>query len=86
MHFPAVKTVEAEAVRDPRALVRRLRSEIGAKKPSGGVPEGGFIDQFLYARYRKVTTWARLQMALGPKVVAVRPAVMLFSTAHSMAW
>ena len=33
VHFPAVKTVEAEVVRDPRALVRRPRSEIGKKSP-----------------------------------------------------
>jgi len=39
---------------------------------------------YLQARYRKVTTWARLQAAVGPKVVSVRPLVMPFSTAHSM--
>ena len=37
------------------------------------------------ARYRKVTIWARLQTVLGPKLVALRPLVMPFSTAHSTA-
>lgn len=39
---------------------------------------------YAIARNRKVTTWARLQVTVGPKVVAVRPLVMPFSTAHSM--
>ena len=36
VHFPAAKTVEAWNVRALCALVRRLRSKFGAKKPSGG--------------------------------------------------
>ena len=34
------------------------------------------------ARYRKVTTWARLQLEVGPKWVASTPLVMPFSTAQ----
>jgi len=44
----------------------------------------GIMGNYAMVRYRKVTTWARLQTAPGPKVVAVRPLVMPFSTAHSM--
>lgn len=40
---------------------------------------------FSAARNRKVTIWARVQTMSGPKVVALVPAVMLFSTAHSTA-
>ena len=37
------------------------------------------------ARHRKVTACARLQLALGEKVVAEVPVVIPFSTAHSTA-
>ena len=37
------------------------------------------------SRNIKVTIWPRVQTALGPKVVAEVPAVMLFSAAHSTA-
>ena len=33
--------------------------------------------------YRKVTIWPRVQVWPGPKVVALVPAVISFSTAHS---
>ena len=35
------------------------------------------------AFHRKVTAWARVQEALGPKVLAVRPEVMFLSTAQA---
>lgn len=37
------------------------------------------------SRYRKVTTCARVQVALGAKVVAVTPPVMPSSAAHATA-
>ena len=40
---------------------------------------------YFMQRYRKVTIWARVQFALGLKVVAVVPAVIPFSTAHRTA-
>ena len=42
--------------------------------------------QSLTARYRKVTTWPRVQVASGPKVVAVMPLVTSFSTAQATAF
>ena len=43
------------------------------------------VRDYLAQRYRKVTTWARLQMELTPKVVALMPLVMPFSAAHRTA-
>ena len=40
---------------------------------------------FSIARYRKVTTWARLQMVSGAKRLSLTPVVMPFSTAHRTA-
>ena len=34
------------------------------------------------ARYRKETIWARLQVVFTPKMLALMPLVMPFSTAH----
>ena len=38
-----------------------------------------------FARNRKVTACARVQVSLGTKVVSVTPVVIFFSTAHRMA-
>ena len=48
---------------------------------------GGQAAMWDYARvrYRKVTTWARLQTVLMPKVPSPMPLVMLFSTAQATA-
>ena len=56
-----------------------ILSLLGNSRP---FPGGCFRFDQLYALYRKVTTWARLQPEVGPKWVASRPAVMPFSTAQ----
>ena len=45
-----------------------------------------FIAFYLYARYRKVTIWPRVQGSLGAKVAAVLPVVMPFDTAQFTAF
>ena len=53
---------------------------------SGRTKKEGLSKLFYFAtRYRKVTTWARVQMLLGEKRSALTPAVTPFSTAQATA-
>ena len=61
------------------------------KKITAGLPDGspasGFHrDYFTVARWRKVTIWARVQVAFGLNLSAAVPLVILFSTAQRTAF
>ena len=63
-------------------------SAILAKRKSAGSSEPAdfcVMETYARVRYRKVTTWARLQMPPTPNSVAEMPLVMPFSTAHATA-
>ena len=76
-------------VHSVRQIVRRdgMRAVpygCGAYMKKGGSFEPPLrgIRIYLAQRYRKVTTWALLQMLETPKVPSPMPLVMPFSTAH----
>lgn len=67
-------------------LLPRLRLD-GIARMIGGAILGCLPGREDHARvrYRKVTTWARLQTAAMPKVPSPMPSVMSFSTAQATA-
>ncbi len=76
------KTFPPEGQRNPRPTDKAVGRGFPCAAGWGG-GEGG--DQPSIIWNRKVTTWARVQVALGEKVVAEVPPVIPFSTAHSTA-
>ena len=69
-----------------RMLVLHISIRNGRKRLSGGMPESqGVMQDYAMARYRKVTTCARVHMRSTPKLPPPTPAVTPFSYAHATA-
>ena len=63
--------------RRPQRIIRR--------EPPSAAHRPAAVDHCSCARYRKVTTWARVQFLFGLKAVAEVPLVMPLEMAQSMA-
>ena len=84
MHDYTTPTAELQSTRAVfYGQVAPKKSPPPAAGPTGTGLDFGFY--FARAWQRKVTTWARVQVDLGAKVVGVAPVVTPFSTAQRTA-